>query len=45
MNAYSLFKVLHRRVAPADDFILEENGIFLYVLVGGLWRVYYPSKG
>lgn len=45
MNAYSLFKVPHQRVAPADGFILEENGIFLYVLAGGLWCVYYPSKG
>ena len=26
MNAYSLFKVPHQRVAPADDFILEDLG-------------------
>lgn len=45
MNAYSLFKVLVRRGSPADDFILEENGVFLYVLAGVLWPVYYPSKG
>ena len=40
MNAYSLFKVPHQRVAPADDFILEEIAPLFY---GAVRRIYPAS--